>query len=92
MGLLQLSVSENGSPITVRNWHVVLTMVTWLVICTMAFMTLKAQGDENERRIQQLELRPTVTLQQYQEGQHNIEQRLDRIERKIDAVDARKRP
>jgi hypothetical protein len=80
--------NENGgSVVTVKNWHVLLTLVTWLVICTMAFANLRAQGQENERRIQELEQKPSVTLQQYQEGQRVLEQRLDRIERKIDAVE-----
>lgn len=83
--------SENGgSVITVKNWHVVLTLLAWLVGCTLAFATLRAQGDENERRIRDLENRPSVTLQQYQEGQRVLEQRLDRIERKLDAADTRK--
>lgn len=88
-----MSGSEHtASPIVVHNWHLVLTIICWLVLCTMAFTTLRAQSDENERRIQQLELRPNVTLQQYQDGQHNIEQRLERIEKKIDDVETRRRP
>ena len=82
--------SENGSVITVKNWHVILTMAAWLVFGAMAFAALRAQSDENERRIRDLEQKPSVTLQQYQDGQRVLEQRLDRIERKIDATDARK--
>jgi hypothetical protein len=76
--------SENGSVVTVKNWHVFLTIASWLVIVAMAFASLRAQNDENERRIRDLELRPAVTQQQYEDGQHVLEQRLDRIERKID--------
>src|SRR5271155_527919 len=79
--------SENGSVITVKNWHVFLTLGAWLVFGAMAFATLRAQSDENERRIRDLEQKPSVALQQYQDGQRVLEQRLDRIERKIDAPD-----
>lgn len=82
--------SENGAVVAVKNWHVVLTLITWLVVCTMAFSSLRAQSDEQERRIRDLEQRPAVTLQQYQDGQHVLEQRLDRIERKLDAADTTK--
>ncbi len=80
--------NENGgSVVTVKNWHVLLTLLTWLVICAMAFANLRAQGEENERRIRDLELKPAVTEQQYEDGQRVLEQRLDRIERKIDGGD-----
>lgn len=78
----------DGSVITVKNWHVLLTLITWLVVCTMAFANLRAQGDENERRIKELEQRPSVTLPQYQDGQRALEQRLDRIEGKVDRLES----
>lgn len=81
----------DGPVITVKNWHVLLTLGTLLVTGAMAFATLRAQSDENERRIRELEQRPSVTLQQYQDGQHVLEQRLDRIERKLDQADVRHR-
>jgi hypothetical protein len=81
----------DGSVITVKNWHVMFTLITWLVVCSMAFATLRAQSDENERRIRELEQKPSVTLQQYQDGQRVLEQRLDRIERKLDQADAKHR-
>jgi hypothetical protein len=82
---------SSSSVVTVKNWHVVLVLVSWLVICTMAFSNLRAQGDENTRRITDLEQKPSVTLQQYQDGQRVLEKRLDRIEGKLDAADARRR-
>ena len=78
----------DGSVITVKNWHVLLTLITWLVVCTMAFANLRAQGDENERRIKELEQRPSVTLPQYQDGQAALERRLDRIEGKVDRLES----
>ena len=74
----------NGDSPLVKNWHLLLTLVAWLVLGTLAFANLRAQSDENERRIHDLESRPNVTLQQYQDGQRNLEQRLTRIEDKLD--------
>jgi len=81
----------NGNVVIVKNWRVILTLITWLVVCTMAFTSLRVQSDDHERRLRILEERPSVTRQQWETGQRSIEQRLDRIERKLDETDARKR-
>lgn len=83
------SDDSGGKVLIVKNWTVVLSLITWTILCVGAFFTVKAQTDENSRRILDLENRPTVTLQQYQDGQEVLKQRLDRIERKLDAQDAR---
>lgn len=80
-----MTQSDGEGAMIIKNWHVALTISLWLVLCSMAFATLRAQSDENERRITELEHKPSVTLEQYQEGQRVLEQRLDRIERKLDA-------
>lgn len=77
---------DGGSVVTVKNWAVVLVLITWLVSGGALYATMKAQTDDNARRIQELEKRPTVTMQQYQDGQDYIKQRLDRIERKQDRI------
>ena len=74
-----------GNVLTVKNWHVLLVLVSWLVLAVMAFTNLRAQAEEEDRRIRDLEAKPTITYQQYADGQHNLEQRLERIERKLDA-------
>lgn len=76
------SLAENGP--------FIVFLLTSLVVCSVAYASLRTQSDENERRIRALEERPTVTLQQYQDGQRQLEQRLDRIERKIDNAEPRK--
>jgi hypothetical protein len=78
---------DSGGVVTVKNWTVVLAFATWLVSGGALYATMKAQADDNARRIQELEQRPTVTLPQYQEGQEYLKQRLDRLERKIDDID-----
>jgi hypothetical protein len=83
-------MSEGPQVLTVKNWHALLILVSWLVLSTMAFANLRSQSNENERRINELESRPNVSLQQFQDGQRNIEQRLVRIENKLDAADARR--
>lgn len=79
-----------GAALMVKNWHVILTITSWLVVCAMAFAALRSQTAENERRIHDLEQRTSITIQQYQDGQRAIDQRLDRIERKIDESERKK--
>jgi hypothetical protein len=85
------SEGNGNGVLVVKNWSVVLALVSWAVFCVGAFFTLKAQTDENTRRLLELEQRPAVTLMQYQDGQKVLEQRLDRIERKLDNADSLQR-
>jgi len=89
-GSVNLSNTE-GSVVVVKNWHAILTLVAWLVFGAMAFATLRVQSEENERRIRDLELKPSVTLPQYQDGQAALTKRLDRIEVKVDDLESRPR-
>lgn len=73
----------------IKNWHVFLTLVLWLVTMAVAFTTLRDDNDEAKRRIRDLEQRPVVTEQQYIDGQHALTQRLDRIENKLDNAEIR---
>lgn len=73
-----------GSVLVVKNWHVVIVAVTWLVLGVMAFTELRAEADETSRRVQQLEQREPISYQEYKDGLYPIEQRLDRIEKKLD--------
>jgi hypothetical protein len=83
--------NSGGQVMQVKNWHVVLTLLLWLIGGAMAFATLRAQADETERRVLELEKRPTVTYDQYQDGQQAIKERLTRIENKLDAEQRRQR-
>jgi tetrahydromethanopterin S-methyltransferase subunit G len=85
---MQTGESSLGSVVQVKNWHVLLTLALWLVLVVAAFTTLRDDAEESKRRIHDLEQRPVVTEQQYENGQHGLEQRLDRIERKIDNASA----
>jgi hypothetical protein len=76
---------EQSNVVTIRNWTVVLAFVSWLVGGIWMFSSLRATADESVRRIEVLEHNQPVTIDQYREGQRAIEQRLDRIERKLDA-------
>lgn len=86
-----MSETNGGSIMQVKNWHVLLVLLTWLVIAVVSFTTLRIQQDETERRVLELEKRPTVTYDQYKDGQSAIEQRLSRIENKLDAEQARRK-
>lgn len=78
-------MTQAEDPIMLKQWHLIVTAITWTLLAGMAFASLRAQSEENERRINELEQKPSVSLQQYQDGQRNTEQRLIRIESKIDS-------
>lgn len=77
--------------VEVKSWQALLTLITMAVLCVLAYARLDSQAAENQRRIMELENRPIVTNPVYENGQRMIEQRLERIERKIDNVDAGRR-
>jgi hypothetical protein len=79
----------SGGVIQIRNWQVFLTLVLWLVSMAMAYTSLRDDADESKRRIRDLEQRPVVTEQQYQDGQKALTLRLDRIENKLDNAEIR---
>lgn len=77
--------------IVVKNWQVFLTLLLWLVTMVAGFTQLHDHAEESSRRIRDLEQRPVVTQQQYEEGQQALKTRLDRIENKIDNAEIRPR-
>ena len=79
---------DGGNVIVVKNWHVVLTLVGWLVIASASYASMNAAIAENTRRIQKLEEQPSVTFKQYDAGVTDLKQRLERIERHLDAQDS----
>ena len=80
-----MPIEEQSNVVTIRNWTVVIAFVSWLVGGIWMFSSLKATADESVRRIEVLEHNQPVSYEQYKEGQRSIEQRLERIERKLDA-------
>lgn len=82
---------SNGSTFTrvfqVKGWQLVLTLISWLVFSVMWLTNIRADANESQRRIRDLETRPVVTEQQYADGQKNLNERLSRIENKIDMLD-----
>ena len=79
---------ENGGKvIAVKNWHVVLTLVSWLVLAVGSYATQKAmtqaQLDDLTRRVQQLETE-RVSKPEFDMAVQDIERRLTRIEDKLD--------
>lgn len=70
--------------VQVKNWHVAMIFLLWIISFTTAFTTLRDENDESKRRIRDLEQRPVVTEQQYEQGQQALTDRLKRIEDKLD--------
>lgn len=76
--------------VVLKTLHVVLVLLSWIVITVAQFVTLRDQSSDNQRRIEELENRPVVTRDLYENGQRAIEQRLERIENKLDAEQERR--
>lgn len=74
--------------IIVRSWQTFLIVVGIVISSVFAFGTLRDTAAESERRIHDLEMH-TLTIETYQAGQNATEQRLQRIENKLDAQDVR---
>ncbi len=88
-----MSYAEEGKRqqfFVLRTLHLILIVLGWVVISVAQFVTLRDQSADNERRIQELETRPVVTREVYENGQKAIEQRLDRIENKLDREQERR--
>jgi hypothetical protein len=73
--------------IVVKSWQTLLTLLALLGSIVVSYTTIKAQTQENERRIQHLE-EQTVNKDQLDD----IKSRLERIERKLDQVEERRHP
>jgi hypothetical protein len=83
--VMELNGTRNGGGILqVKNWHVVLTLVSWLVISVAQFVSVRAQAEETARRVTELE-KSKVEQKQFDELRDDIIRRLDRIESKVDA-------
>ena len=63
---------SNGRILVVKQWHVLLTFVGWLVLAVLAYASVKSQGEENARQIQEMK-QQNVQKEQYQEFQQDIQ-------------------
>jgi hypothetical protein len=74
----------NGSKIfTVKNWHVVLTLIVWAATMLTGWVTVRAQTEQNQKDIEILK-QNTVSKERYDEMREDILRRLQRIEDKLD--------
>ena len=75
---------ENGNKIVaIKNWHVFLTLASWLVLAAASYATQKAQLDDLTRRVQQLEIE-RVSKPEFDMAVQDIKERLARIETAVD--------
>lgn len=75
---------NGGGIIQVKNWHVLLTLISWLVLSVAQFVSVRAQAEETARRVSDVE-KGKVDQKQFDELRDDIIRRLDRIESKVDA-------
>jgi hypothetical protein len=80
-----MSGEKSEQFIIVRSWHLVILVLGLIVSSVLSYGKLQAQADESQRRIQDLEHKPVVTEFEFDMRMRALEQRLERIERKIDA-------
>lgn len=74
--------------VVVKNWHITIVVLTMLAGIILWAASVKGETEENTRDIQELK-REELTRGVYDMGQRAVEQRLDRIEKKIDNADMR---
>ena len=77
-----------GKVLQIKSWQVFLTLLLWLMWAVASYTSLRADANESQRRIRDLEQRRVVTEDLYAEGQKALERRLARIEDKLDALDS----
>jgi hypothetical protein len=82
-GESQVSESNGGKVFVIKNWHVVLTLISWLVLAAGGYFTIRAQGEQNTRDIERIK-QEHISRDQFKEFHDDVVGRLDRIERKID--------
>lgn len=74
--------------IIVKSWHIVISLLSLIVIVTLFFGSLRDDTIQNKQEIQEMK-QQNLTRDLYELGQKNTEQRLERIEKKLDAQDVR---
>lgn len=79
-----MTADENGGKvITVKNWHVALTLLSWLVLSVIQFTIVRAETQQNTRDIDQIK-KEAVSKDRFEELKEDILRRLQRIEDKLD--------
>jgi len=70
--------------IQIQTIHVIMGVLVWVATIIFFIANLQAQANDTARRVKELEDRQPVTYQQMHDALQPIEQRADRIERKLD--------
>lgn len=78
-----MPAEENGKVFTVKNWHVVLTLLFWATTFITGWATVRAQTEQNSKDIERLK-QDSVSKERYDEMREDILRRLQRIEDKLD--------
>jgi quinol-cytochrome oxidoreductase complex cytochrome b subunit len=85
----QVALPEKSEQfIIVKSWHILISVITLIVVITLFFGSLRDDTINNTREIQEMK-QQNLTRDLYELGQKNTEQRLERIEKKLDAQDVR---
>ena len=84
-----MSEEKQDSFVIIKSWHTVIIVLTLIVTGTVGFANLRDQGDENTRRIEDLERRPQISPEVYEANQEATREHLNRIEHKLDLQDVR---
>jgi hypothetical protein len=67
----------------IKNWHVILTLIAWLVLSVLQFAAVRAETSQNTRDIEEMK-RDHVSKDRFDELKEDILRRLQRIEDKLD--------
>ncbi len=75
---------DNGHFLLVKWAHVILVIIAWFVTCILAYASVKFQGDQNTKDIQELKTRTYLPREEYERRHSDLINRTDRLERYID--------
>lgn len=69
--------------VQVKNWHVILTLLAWLILSVAQFVAVSKTTEQNTRDIEEMK-RDHVSKDRFDELKEDILRRLQRIEDKLD--------
>jgi hypothetical protein len=78
-----------SSPIVIRDWRLAFSLLIALIGLVLYIGSVKSSADENEKAIQEIKARPTISPDAFENYQKAVEQRLTRIEAKLDRINER---
>jgi len=78
-----MEFNSQKSLVVIKSWHAILTVTLWIVVTITQFVIVRAQTEQNTKDIERLR-EESINEKQFNEMRQDFQNRLERIERKID--------